>query len=1159
MKDLKNRDVFARDPSTWSIPNLGVTKVGPPQTPEEWEVVRYELENFVCEGEYEKGLERVLSSFLGNLDKAEQPAVWVSGFYGSGKSHFVRVLEYLWRDVEFPDGARARSLCRSLTSEIRALLTELTTAGKRVGGTWAAAGKLATGATAARLGLLSILFRAAGLPGDYPAARFVLWLKEEGRYDAVESALKATDGDGDRNIASELPNLYVSTRLAKALFAGMPGWASSPAAARDLLKTQFPMVQDVPDDAFHEAIDAVLALESTTLGKRPLTLLVFDELQQLLAEDPVRTLQVQNAVEEVSARFSSSVLFVATGQAQLQSTTQLQKLQGRFSVQIGLKDTDVDQVVRQVVLRKAETQRAPLKRLLDGVSGEIDRQLADTQIGRRAGDDEDRIADYPLLPVRRRFWEAALKAVDTAGTEGQLRTQLQLVHEATRDYADRPLGTVIPGDVVYWKHESRLQWNDALDREMANLIRELDDGTGDGILKSRLCATIFLISKLPTSGPLATGVRPTADALADLLVEDLPSGSAGLRKRIPEVLAELVSASKLLQIGDEYRLQTAEDAEWDQDFRSRLTKALSDDVRIASDRGTALRAAVNGAFKGLSLVQGKRKEPRRGDPHFLLDPPPRDSANVQIWVRDEWSTSNRVVQDEARAAGPESPIVFVSLPRLQAEELKQAIARAGALDDTCKTHTVKQTVAGQAAKAAMEAKAKSAALEVEAYAAAILKDARVYQGGGNEVIAESFATAVQQAAEAGMARLYPKFSTADNPDWAKVVTRAREGTPNPLTALGYTAETDQQPVCQEVRTYVGGAGKKGSEIRKEFTSPPYGWPQDAVDGALLAMLADGLLRVTLNGLPANVKGMTQTQIGVADFFSQTVVVLAPQKIEIRALASSIGMDVKPGEEFEAVPLILQRLAEVAAQAGGDPPLPELPDVSDVRKLQALAGNEQFVAVHTQRSQLQTWHKEWSGTAKAIASRRPEWERLRTLRAHAVGLDVSSGLETQTAAIESNRSLLTDPNPITPLLSQVTGALRSAVTDVHARLGAALDAAMATLEATAEWGRLAAEDRERLLSKYELGPVRALDVGTDEALLLALDASSLTDRDTAVDAVPTRAGKALEEAIRLLEPKASSFQVPRAMLRTEAEVQAYVKNLESELLARVSPETPVVIG
>ena len=107
---MLNREVFSKDPTTFSIPNDGVTIVSIPQKPEEWAVLRYELESFVCSGEYRSGMERVLSTFLAHLDQPRQPAVWVSGFYGSGKSHFVRVLQYLWQDASFPDGARARSL-----------------------------------------------------------------------------------------------------------------------------------------------------------------------------------------------------------------------------------------------------------------------------------------------------------------------------------------------------------------------------------------------------------------------------------------------------------------------------------------------------------------------------------------------------------------------------------------------------------------------------------------------------------------------------------------------------------------------------------------------------------------------------------------------------------------------------------------------------------------------------------------------------------------------------------------------------------------------------------------------------------------------------------------------------------------------------------------
>ncbi len=82
-----NSQVFAKDPTTDSIPNSGVSKVQQPENDSQWRVLRHELTSFVCSGEYERGLEKILGSYLSHLSQFEQPAVWVSGFYGSGKSH----------------------------------------------------------------------------------------------------------------------------------------------------------------------------------------------------------------------------------------------------------------------------------------------------------------------------------------------------------------------------------------------------------------------------------------------------------------------------------------------------------------------------------------------------------------------------------------------------------------------------------------------------------------------------------------------------------------------------------------------------------------------------------------------------------------------------------------------------------------------------------------------------------------------------------------------------------------------------------------------------------------------------------------------------------------------------------------------------------------
>ena len=1024
MSDMKIREVLSRDPLTTTIPNDGVTKVMQPQSAQEWDVLRYELESFVCEGEYREGLGRIVSAFLANFSQPQQQAVWVSGFYGSGKSHLVRVLEYLWRDVEFSDGARVRSLV-TLPSDIRDSLVELSRLGRQEGGLWSAAGTLGSGVGSVRLALLAILFRSAKLPDQYPAARLVLWLKQNGWHEAVDAAVESRD----KTLTDELRNMYVSPVLAASLLEVIPDLASSAASVHDLLREQYPYVKDITESDLRCTIEDVLSLQSTSPSKLPLTLFVFDELQQFIGNDPRRTLHVQEVVESCASRFGNRLLFVGTGQSALQANTELSKLQGRFSIRVTLSDVDVEKVVRQVVLRKKPDKEAAVKKVLDASSGEIDRHLAGTKIGPQPSDVRERVADYPILPVRRRLWERMLRSVDTAGTAGQLRTQLRIVHDAAREVAENPLGTVAPTDAIYWQIEQGMLGSAILPRDVATAIRELDDGTNRGRLMSRLSALIFMIGKLERDeGPLATGVRATSDTLADLVVDDLATGSAPLRQQVPTVLQELVEKGRLILVDGEYRLQTPESREWETDYQGRLSRILGDDVRMASERGTALRGALNRALKSLTFLQGDTKTPRKFEIHLGSEMPPTDVSHVPIWVQSEWSATEESVREGARQAGVDSPTVFVFLPMLEADELRQRIGRLRAAEETVNTRAGPHTNAGIEAMGAMQSRIALEGKRVTDLVDNIIKNARVHQGGGNEIIAESFLELVRGAVDAALARLFPKFSDADHPAWNSVVKRAAQGAADPLSALGHVSDVDKHPVCHEVRSFVGGAGKKGSDVRRWFSNPPYGWSRDTVDGALLSLLAGGFVRATRSGQTATAKGMTQQQVAVTEFFIEGVIVSAVHRIEVRRVAARMGLPTSSGEEAEAVRLILESLQCKARAAGGEAPLPERPDTTIVSQLLDMAGNSQIVRVAEQADALIAHYGDWSGAGEAARERLPEWERLERLLYHARNLPVEEVLNRQMEAIRSSRILLNDPNSIPPLLIQVTAALRETVSE-----------------------------------------------------------------------------------------------------------------------------------
>ena len=879
---MKNRDVYERDPDGIALLNNGVAAMTDAETDDERRTLRFELEHFVCEGQYRIGLVRILESYLGLQGQPEQAAAWISGFFGSGKSHLAKMLRFLWVDYTFPeDGATARGLAR-LPPDISELLRELSTVGRRGNGLHAAAGTLSAGAGGSvRLALLGIVFKSAGLPESFPQARLCLWLKKNGIYDTVRAEVETAG----RSLRRELSDLYVSPVIARALLAADPGFAAGEREARETLRAQFPKSGDITTGEFVDAIQDALSRDHGMPG----TVVILDEVQQFIGDDTSRSFVVQEIVEACSKRFGDRLLFVGTGQTALSGTPALQRLQGRFTVNVELSDYDVETVIRRVVLAKRTDRRNDVHAALEASAGEIDRHLRNTRIASRPDDRSDLVDDYPLLPVRRRFWEHTLRAVDRAGTAGQLRTQLGIVYDAIRRTADHPVGTVVPADFIFEALSANLLQSGVLLREIhETIVNQGADGTPDGALKSRLCALVFLIRKLPREAGADIGVRATAETLADLLLEDLSADRAALRNRVPELLEELKDASALMKLEDgEYSLQTREGTDWDAEFHNRSSRIINDAASMAARRASLLGTAVQNAISSIRLLQGTCKEPRKLSPHLSPDPPPDGGNDVPVWIRDGWGASERNALDDARAAGMDSPVLHVFVPKSSADVLDRLIAARSAASETLDYKGVPSSPEGIEARQGMEIRQVEAENHLRALVGEIVNGAKVFQGGGSERLESTLADKAREAAGASLDRLFERFGEADDSRWSKVIERARRGAEHPLEVLDYSGRNEEHGVCSAVLSFVG-AGKRGREVRSHFSAPPYGWPRDAIDAALISLFGSGNLHATMNGVTVPAGQLGQAKLPTVDFRAEHATVDTRQRLKLRKLFQDAG-------------------------------------------------------------------------------------------------------------------------------------------------------------------------------------------------------------------------------------------------------------------------------
>ena len=632
-----------------------------------------------------------------------------------------------------------------------------------------------------------------------------------------------------------------------------------------------------------------------------------------------------------------------------------------------------------------------------------------------------------------------------------------------------------------------------------------------------------------------------------------------LRSDVDATLQKLESNGVLMRVGTEYRLQTKEGSEWDREFRIRQSKLSSDEADLQIRRDGLLYADADAIVRTLKIVQGAAKEPRPLVITREETVPPVNGDGISVWIRDGWSASEKEFVEAARTAGAESPIIFAFIPRKSHEDLRKLVIDTEAAQQTLDFKGVPTTQEGSEAQQSMKSRHDLAAQQRDTLVKEIVSNAKVFQGGGTELLPLSVEAKLREAVDAALVRMYPRFKEADaiGSAWEAVIKRARAGADQTFQPIGWTASPESHPVCQQVLSTIG-AGKIGGEIRKALKASPFGWPQDAIDAALIELHRSQNITAILNGSAVAVGQLDQNKISKAEFRVEKITIPVQDRLKLRGLFATLKVTAAGNNLSEKAPEFLNVLIALANSAGGTPPLPAAPSTAAIEDVKRLIGNDQLAEILKMLTEFQASIQSWTKLKELADKRKPVWEVVERLARHASGIAAASDQLDQVEAIRSGRMLLDSSDPATAVRSKLADVLRDALKQAQAAHERAYAEGTAVFDASTTWQKLEEADRARILADVGLAAPEKLDITSDEALLASLDRRDLSARRSESDAVAGRVQRALEQAAKLLEPKVRRVVLESATLRDEQDIKDWLgrqrKRLESEIT-----EGPVLVG
>jgi hypothetical protein len=495
--------------------------------------------------------------------------VWISGFFGSGKSHLLKILSYVLENKEF-DGYQSGELFSEKIEHDEMLKGDVLSATRIPSESvlfnidQQAQITSKSDANAILSVFYKVFFDHIGYYGFQPhVAEFEMWVDKQGQYADFQSKFESKFGKAWEVARQDYFDPLVTDAIAEVL-----GELNNTDAAK------YETILDDIEDKQKQSIEDFSGRVQDYIKSKPkgfrLNFFV-DEVGQYISDNTKLMLNLQTIAESLATRTKGSSWILVTSQEDMEKVVgdmnksqqnDFSRIQARFKIKVPLTSANVDEVIEKRLLKKKEEPQKNLAISFKDESAHLESLLSFSEAGvqfKGYSNGADFGNKYPFVPYQFDLFQQCRRALSThnafQGKHASVgeRSMLGVFQQVIQKMKDKDAQALVSFDLMYEGIRNELRGE--IQSSVILAEKNLDNKFAIQVLKA-----LFLVKYF---GNFKTTKRNITVLLIDRINIDLNEHS----KKIEEALNTLENQSYIQRNGDTYEFLTDDEKDVEEDIK----------------------------------------------------------------------------------------------------------------------------------------------------------------------------------------------------------------------------------------------------------------------------------------------------------------------------------------------------------------------------------------------------------------------------------------------------------------------------------------------------------------------------------------------------------------------------------------------------------------